>query len=91
LLDGRLAISNNLAERTIKSWVILRKNFLFANTPNGAASSAVIFSLTETAKAEGLNPYDYLVYVFRMAPGLNMNDADSVRMLLPSAFKKTIS
>jgi len=91
LLDGRLALSNNLAERTIKSFVICRKNFLFANTPSGATSSAVIFSLVETAKAEGLNPYDYLVYVFRTAPGLDMDDPASARLLLPSAFKKSIA
>ena len=91
LLDGRLALSNNLAERTIKSFVICRKNFLFANTPNGATSSAVIFSLIETAKAEGLNPYDYLLHVFKTAPGLDMGKSDSVRLLLPSAFKKAMS
>ena len=87
LRDGRLSLSNNLSERTIKSFVICRKNFLFADTPNGATASAVIFSLIETAKAEGLNPYDYLLYVFRKAPALDMADSGSVRSLLPSAFK----
>jgi transposase len=91
LLDGRLSLSNNLSERTIKSFVICRKNFLFANTPNGATASAVIFSLIETAKAEGLNPYDYLAYVFRMAPGQDMQNEGSVHSLLPSVFKKTIT
>lgn len=89
LLDGRLVLSNNLAERTIKSFVICRKNFLFANTPKGAAASAVVFSLIETAKAEGLNPYDYLLYVLKNAPRLDMSDEDSVRSLLPSTFKNT--
>jgi len=87
LRDGRLSLSNNVAERTIKSFVILRKNFLFADTPNGAMASAIIFSLIETAKAEGLNPYDYLLYVFQKAPALDMADNESVRTLLPSAFK----
>ena len=41
LLDGRLEISNNLAERSIKPFVMGRKNFLFANTPKGAMTSAV--------------------------------------------------
>ena len=51
LKDGRLELSNNIAERSIKPFVISRKNFLFANTPSGATSSAVIFSMIETAKA----------------------------------------
>ena len=49
LEDGRLEISNNRAERSIKPFVIDRKNFLFANTPGGARGSAVIFSLIQTA------------------------------------------
>ena len=49
LEDGRIELSNNRAERSIKPFVISRKNFLFANTPGGAKSSAVIFSLIETA------------------------------------------
>ena len=60
LEDGRLEISNNLAERSIKPFVIGRKNFLFANTPKGAQSSAVIYSLMEIAKENGLDPYKYL-------------------------------
>ena len=53
LEDGRIELSNNRAERSIKPFVISRKNFLFANTPGGAQSSAVIFSLIET-KARSL-------------------------------------
>ena len=49
LKDDRLEISNNRAERSIKPFVISRKNFLFANTPKGAAGSAVMFSLIQTA------------------------------------------
>ena len=52
LLDGRLEISNNRAERSIKPFVIGRKNWLFANTPRGAKASAVIYSLIETARGE---------------------------------------
>jgi len=51
LLDGRLEISNNRAERSITPFVIDRKNFLFANTPRGAKASAIMFSIIETAKA----------------------------------------
>ena len=54
LKDGRLELSNNRAERSIKPFVIDRKNFLFANTSCGATSSAVIFSLIQTAIENGL-------------------------------------
>ena len=64
MLDGRLQCSNNAAERSIKPFVISRKNFLFCNTPSGANASAVTFSLIETAKANELNPFKYLVYIF---------------------------
>jgi len=81
LLDGRLEISNNRAERSIKPFVIGRKNWLFANTVRGAKASAVIYSLIETVKENGLNPYEYLARVFRVAP--NLADGDSMEMLLP--------
>ena len=68
LEDGRLEISNNRAERSIKPFVIGRKNFLFANTPEGAKSSAMIYSIVETAKENGLDPYRYLVWLFREMP-----------------------
>lgn len=68
LLDGRLKISNNRAERSIKPFVIGRKNFLFANTPRGAKASAMIYSIIETAKENGLNPYDYLKFLFEAMP-----------------------
>lgn len=64
VLDGRLEISNNIAERSIKMFVIDRKNFLFSNTPNGAYSTAVTMSIIETAKANGLSPYKYLEWIF---------------------------
>jgi transposase len=68
LLDGRLELSNNRAERSIKPFVIGRKNWLFTNTPRGATASSIIYSLIETAKENALNPYDYLVRVLRNAP-----------------------
>ncbi len=60
LLDGRCSISNNAAERAVKSYVIGRKNFLFHDTIKGAKASAVVYTLTETAKANGLNIRLYL-------------------------------
>ena len=68
LEDGRLEISNNRAERSIKPFVIGRKNFLFAFSPKGAKASAIVFSLIETAKENGINPYDYLLRIFQQAP-----------------------
>jgi hypothetical protein len=86
LLDGRLEISNNRAERSIKPFVISQKNFLFANTPRGAKASAVMFSLIETAKENRLNPYEYLTYIFKNAPGWNIrNDINALQLLLPNS------
>lgn len=84
LLDGRLEISNNRAERSIKPFVIGRKNFLFANTPRGANASAVMYSLIETAKENRLNPFDFLVRVFQNAPNWDIrNNFDALQWLLP--------
>jgi len=66
--DGNLNIDNNRAERAIKPFVIGRKNWLFSNTENGANASAVLYSLLETAKANGLIPFDYLKYLFEELP-----------------------
>lgn len=60
LEDGRLSIDNNRAERAIKPFVIGRKAWLFSNTCNGAHASAVLYSLVETAKANGLVVHDYI-------------------------------
>jgi AraC-like DNA-binding protein len=63
-LDGQLNIDNNRAERAIKPFVIGRKAWLFSQTKKGAKSSAVLYSIVETAKANGLSPADYLTHVF---------------------------
>ncbi len=83
-----MEISNNRAERSIKPFVIGRKNFLFANTARGAKASAIMYSLVETAKENEINPYDYLVWVLKAAPEMdpsqNPNFADQ---LLPVKFQ----
>lgn len=85
LLDGRLEISNNRAERSIKPFVIDRKNFLFANTPRGAKASAIMFSVIETAKECGLNPFEYLTYIFKNAPNWDIrNNLNYLQCLMPS-------
>ena len=61
LEDGQLNIDNNRAERAVKPFVIGRKNWLFSQTANGANASATLYSIIETAKANGLIPFDYLV------------------------------
>lgn len=84
LEDGRLEISNNRAERSIKPFVIGRKNWLFANTPRGAKASAIMFSIIETAKENGLSPYEYLTYVFRNAPNWDIHsNINNLERLLP--------
>ena len=83
LLDGRLELTNNLAERSIKPFVIDRKNFLFAVSPKGAQSSAIMFSIVETAKENKLNPYNYLCHIFKTAPNLDQTNLDWIKLLLP--------
>lgn len=83
LKDGRLEISNNRAERSIKPFVIDRKNFLFANTPKGAAGSAVMFSLIQMAIENGLDPYKYLTWLLKQAKDANLTDTNTVKNLSP--------
>jgi transposase len=70
LKDGHCSISNNLAENSIRPFTIGRKNWLFSGSPKGAAASAAVYSLIETAKANGLNPYSYLEFLLQDLPGL---------------------
>lgn len=84
LEDGRLELSNNRAERSIKPFVMGRKNWLFANTPGGAQASSVIYSLNETAKENGLDPYRYLLWALRNAPQLSETDEAWAEKLLPA-------
>ena len=83
LKDGRLEISNNRAERSIKPFVIDRKNFLFANTPKGAACSATMFSLIQTAIENGLDPYNYLTWLMKQAKDADLTDEQMIQTLLP--------
>ena len=83
LKDGRLEISNNRAERSIKPFVIDRKNFLFANTPKGATGSAVMFSLIQTAIENNLDPYKYLTWLLKQAKDTDLSDQAAINALLP--------
>ena len=79
--DGRVEISNVLCENAIRPFVIGRKNWLFSDTPAGAHASAKLYSIIETAKANGLEPYAYLRLIFEKLP-LATTPAD-VAALLP--------
>ena len=84
LEDGRLELSNNRGERSIKPFVMGRKNFLFANTPAGAQSSATIYSIIETAKDNGLDPYRYLLWIFAEAPIAAAMNSDWPELFTPT-------
>ena len=66
--DGNLSIDNNMAENSIRPFVLGRKNWLFSGTPEGARASALLYSLIETAKAHKLEPWAYLQYIFEHLP-----------------------
>ena len=86
LLDGRLSISNNAAENAIRPFTVGRKNWLFADTPKGATASAAIYSIIETAKANGLNVYTYLEYLLLYMPDTDwQNHPELLDDLMPWA------
>ena len=60
--DGRLAIDNNLAERLLRGIAVTRKNFLFLGSDKGGDRAAILYTLIETAKLNGLDPEAYLAY-----------------------------
>ena len=86
--DGNRPIDNNRAENAIRPFVIGRKNWLFSNSQAGARASANLYSLIETAKANQLNPYDYLKHIFTELP--NVQNADDIESLLPWIVAKAI-
>lgn len=79
--DGRYPIDNNAAENAIRPFVIGRKNWLFADTVKGAQASANLYSLIETAKANGIEPYHYLTRVFTDLP--KAQTVEDIERLLP--------
>ena len=64
----KVEMTNNLAERTVKPYVINRKNFLFSDTEKGADASAAVMSIIETAKRNTLDVYGYLLYLLTILP-----------------------
>ena len=65
-----LTPDNNSVENAIRPFVVGRKNWLFSNTPSGAHTSAGLYSLIETAKANGHEPYQYLCHIFDQLPAM---------------------
>ena len=82
LLDGRCSISNNIAENIARLYAVGRKNFLFHDTVKGARSSAIIYSLVETAKLNNLNIYVYLETVLLYMPDYK-NEPEGIEELMP--------
>ena len=74
-------LHNNRCENSIRPFVIGRKAWLFSDTPAGAHASAVIYSLVQTAKANGLEPYAWLRRVIRELPAAKT--VEEVEALLP--------
>ena len=79
--NGRREIDNNAAENTIRPFVIGRKNWLFSDSVKGVNTSANLYSLIETAKANGMEPYAYLRYLFTELP--KAETVDAIEALLP--------
>ena len=86
LLDGRCSISNNTAENAIRPFVMGRKNWLFSDTPKGATASARVYSLIETAKANGLDPFSYLSILLMYMPDWDRTDEELERLMPWSNF-----
>ena len=81
---GDVPISNNLAENAIRPFVVGRKNWLFCDSAKGAESSAIVYSLVETAKANGIEPYEYLMLVLSTLPYLGKSPAhEELEKLMP--------
>ena len=89
LLDGRLDIDNNASERGIKTFATGRRNWLFADQPEGAHASAVIYSLIQTCKMHNIEPYAYFAYVLAKIPTANSDEL--LTQLLPFHYKPTVT
>ena len=76
LTDGRLDISTNLCENALRPFCLGRKNWLFCDTQNGANASAACYSIIETAKANGIDPFEYLKYIFTVFKDSEISSLD---------------
>ena len=84
LKDGRLELSNNRAERAVKEIVMGRKNWLFSQSSTGANAMAIIMSILETAKQNGLDQFKYMSYLLDKLPNeLSLSDNQRLEAYLP--------
>ena len=83
LEDGRVEISNNRAENSIRPFCVGRRNWLFSNTVKGARTSASLYSLLETAKLNNLKPYDYFEYLLSNLTEIDTNNDKELEKIMP--------
>ena len=76
--NGEWPIDNNPAENAIRPFVVGRKAWLFSNSQRGATASANLYSLVESAKANGKEPYSYLSWLFEKLPGADMANVEKL-------------
>ena len=79
---GHCSISNNMSENSIRPVTVGGRNWLFCDTAEGADASMMVYSLLETARANGLNPQKYLEYLLAARPDKNMTDRELENMAL---------
>lgn len=82
LEDGHCSLSNNLSENSIRPITVGRRNWLFCDSTDGADASMMVYTLLETAKANGLNPQKYLEYILEVRPNNSMSD-EELELLAP--------
>ena len=84
LNDGRIPLTTNLVERSIRPFAVHRRAWLFADTPAGAVCNAVMYSLVESAGINNLNIFKYIEYLLTELPQLdNLNDENQLKHYLP--------
>ena len=84
LADGEVPMDNNASERAIRGFCIGKKNWEMIDTINGAKTSAIIYSIAETAKANKLKPYEYFDYLLTEIPKhMDESDKSFLKDLLP--------
>lgn len=88
LEDGILKPDNNIAENAIRPFVVGRKNWLFSGNPTGAKASATLYGLIESAKANNLEPYRYLRFLFEKLPF--SHSEDDYKSLLPNRIDQSV-
>ena len=84
---GDLPVDNNRCENAIRPFVVGRKGWLFSDTPAGAKASAMIYSMVETAKASGVEPYNWFCHILRELP--SADTLEKIETLLPWNYKNT--